>query len=130
MLANRAVSIVIGAAVLIPAACTSSSQGCSGDNCPAKLIKVTGVLREIGGPPPGIDKPLAGEIVVHKGASSTGPEVGRVSADSTGRFVVRVPPGTYFFVGTPRHVGITCSSVHKVVAKTRTPSFDLVCMIP
>lgn len=74
---------------------------CSGDDGPSR---VEGILWVAGGPPPGLDQPTAGIVWVYPDtAGSVTSPIGRPlsepitesAVDSTGEFVIHLPPGTY-----------------------------------
>ncbi|MEW6471165.1 MAG: hypothetical protein AB1679_02755 [Actinomycetota bacterium] len=74
------------------------------------MAVVTGEFRKIGGPPPGIDEPVAGRIDAHR-ESRHGEVVATAPTASDGTFRMTLPPGSYTFVGTsPTIVGIICAT--------------------
>lgn len=83
---------------------------------------VTGTFHEVGGPPPGINRPLVGTITVYSGTSASGIQVTVVHTDANGRFQAVLSPGTFFFVGRSSDVsGIPCTSDGPVTL-TRAPA--------
>jgi hypothetical protein len=98
---------------------------------PAPSTPVTGTFREVGGPAPGIDRPLAGEILVYEGASSRGTQVNAAHSDASGRFRLVLGPGTFFFVGrSPSVAGALCTSDGPVTLSTAPRSVAVTCSIP
>ena len=77
------------AAVLLPAALL---VGCSAST-PANGT-LAGHLRQVGGPPPGENRPVPGTISITGGAVTRELQVGQ-----DGAYAVDVPPGTYTVVG-------------------------------
>ena len=83
---------------------------CSGKAAPSGL---EGVLRQVGGPAPGFDRPTAGTVTVYPDTGEgdgwlivelPGVEpVAELAVDATGEFRLDLPPGTYLltavFVG-------------------------------
>lgn len=72
-------------------------------------MTIVGTFRIEGGPAPGINRPLSGQITIHAG-SATGRIVGTATAVS-GHFHSTVAPGRYVLVGTTNHVtGALCTA--------------------
>jgi hypothetical protein len=91
---------------------------------------VTGTFREVGGPLPGVDRPLVGDITVYSGASTNGPQVTVAHTDANGRFRVVLNPGTFFFVGRSSLVGgVPCTSGGPVTLTTAAASVFVTCHI-
>ena len=80
----------------------ASLSACGGQAAPSR---VAGVLRQVGGPAPGFDRPTAGTLTVYPDAGEgegwlivelTGVEpLARAGTSSTGEFRIDLPPGTY-----------------------------------
>jgi hypothetical protein len=98
---------LVGLIVLLAAAgCGSAEHGRRPPSTP-----VTGRFHEVGGPDPGLDRPLVGTITVYNGTDASGTQVTVVRTDAKGRFTVDLNPGTFFFVGRSADVGgIPCTS--------------------
>jgi hypothetical protein len=92
---------------------------------------VRGTFRMVGGPYPGISRPLQGTITVHENTRD-GKVVQTVTTDKHGKFATFLPPGRYWFVGTSRHItGMGCPNVHAVtVTAAATAHVQVVCAIP
>jgi len=69
-------------------------SACSG---PSPAIPVSGTLvghlRQVGGPPPGIDRPVPGTMTI------TGPVTKQIHVGSDGAYSVELPPGSYTLMG-------------------------------
>lgn len=63
---------------------------------PASIGTVSGVLNETGGPPPGVNQPVGGEIQLTGSARTFSTTAGK-----SGNFSLAVPPGTYTVQGRP-----------------------------
>lgn len=89
-------TLTAAAAVVLALAACSREAGPTG---------VEGVLRQVGGPAPGFDRPTAGTVTLYpdtgEGAGQLIVEltrvepVARLGTASTGEFRIGVPPGTY-----------------------------------
>jgi len=98
---------------------------------PAPSTPVTGTFHEVGDPPPGIDRPLAGEIIVYEGTNSRGTQVNAAHSDASGRFRLALGPGTFFFVGrSPSVSGALCTSDRSVTLTMAPQSVAVTCSIP
>src|SRR6266508_439699 len=87
--------------------------GCSsgGHGGPTPSTPVTGTFRMVGGPAPGIVRPLVGDVTVYSGTSASGLQVMVLHTDAKGQFHVDLAPGTFFFVGrSPDISGVPCTS--------------------
>jgi hypothetical protein len=110
----------LGALIVLvgTAGCASAAHG----HRPAPSTPVTGTFHLVGGPAPGIDRPLVGKITVYSGADAHGTQVTVVPTDAHGRFAVELAPGTFFFVGRSADVGgVPCTS-RGPVTLTRAPA--------
>jgi hypothetical protein len=94
----------LGVIALVAAAgcgASGSSGGGTGSTASGQPTKATvtihGTFRIQGGPYPGINRPLSGQITIHAG-SETGRVVGTVDAVA-GHFHATVAPGRYVLVG-------------------------------
>lgn len=85
---------------------------------------VNGRLLVVGGPAPGSARPLAGNIIVHRGTATDGPVVASAPTGTDGRFSVEVPPGTYELTGASPLVngGRTSSCLSDPVTVTHSAS--------
>src|SRR6266496_5341695 len=86
-------SLVVVLAVV--AGCNSRG----GHGGPGPSTPVSGTFHEVGGPAPGIDVPLVGDITVYSGTSASGVQVTVLHTNAKGHFSVDLAPGTFFFVG-------------------------------
>ena len=86
-------------------------NACDGDEEPsptAPAAQVGGQFRQVGGPAPGLDEPLAGRIDAHRDTRD-GPIAATADSAADGNFRMTLPPGPYVFVGsTPRVQGAAC----------------------
>jgi hypothetical protein len=90
---------------------------------------VVGTLHAVGGPPPGADRPLPGEISAKRGSDGTGVGVG-----ADGEFSIQLASGTYTIVGrSPQYNGgnSDCFPVsgNPVTITGATTHVDVVCQI-
>jgi len=118
---HSAAAICVAVALLSLIACSSSQQD---------VGTLTGHLRQVGGPPPGVDRPVGGTVTI------TSPDKAMtISVGSDGVFRVDLPAGTYTVVG---HSPSTLSGDKEadcpatspaVVAAGRTNSSDAICSI-
>jgi hypothetical protein len=92
---------------------------------------IAGRFRIVGGPAPGIDRPLSGRIDVHAGAA-TGKVVAVTSTTSSGAFSVSVSAGRYVLVGLTGHsTGASCTSgLPTTVAAGQTARAIVQCDVP
>lgn len=84
---------------------------------------VLGTFRMVGGPAPGISRPLSGTIAIHKN-NRNGRIVKTVHAAGRGMFATFLPTGRYWLVGTsPQFDGSRrgCPTVHPVSVATSQP---------
>lgn len=89
-----------------------------------------GHLRQVGGPPPGVDRTVTGTVTI------TGPDkVVTIDVGTDGAFSAELPVGTYTVVG---HSPTTLSGTHEadcpatspaVVTTSNTTSRDAICSI-
>lgn len=93
----------------------ATANSCSPSSHPTGLVN--GELEVGGGPPPGNPHPVAGEVVF---ITNSNHATYRVTADTSGRFTVRLPAGTYTVVGTPDGTNWTCSGAVKVMTNQDT----------
>jgi hypothetical protein len=113
------------ALAVVAAGCGTSSAASS----PSSTATIAGTFRIEGGPYPGINRPLSGEIAIHRGSQS-GPVVVRVDAVA-GRFQVKVSPGRYVAVGQSARVGgIGCVSTARSVSADQTVHVTVSCDVP
>ena len=130
---------VLVIAVTGAVACTSSptnhpGQASSSASPPSSTTDtgtVSGRLLLVGGPSPGIERGLAGTIVVRSAAKS-GPIVTSVDAKANGSFRVDLPPGHYVFIGRSSSLqGVGCMGTHPVtVAASHLATVQVVCPVP
>ncbi len=112
-------------------ASTSSSSSClttiSGGSA-ARTPGISGTLRMVGGPPPGMDRPVAGAVTVTSATTECGLDVG-----ADGSFELTVPVGTYTVTGRSPSFGgsrYECSGgTVKVTSAGETP-VTVVCAVP
>jgi predicted lipoprotein len=127
------------AAVVALSGCHHSSHVMSGENGSAaatdtpdrQAANVRGTFRMVGGPYPGISRPLTGTITIHQ-QNHDGPVVKTVQTATRGTFATRLSPGRYWFVGTSSHVtGVGCANLHAVtVTDGGVARVQVVCAIP
>jgi hypothetical protein len=130
----RVRSVLLVAAVTFVAGCTSGSRPSHVDSTQsssASLGTVSGEFLEIGGPSPGVQQGLAGDIVFHLG-SPTGHVVGSAVASSRGGFQATLPAGRYIVVGaSPSLSDANCGGTSPVVVRAgATVHIQVVCPIP
>jgi hypothetical protein len=102
-----------------------------GPNAPSNtpLGIIEGTMREVGGPPPGIDTRVAGSL------TATAPDGNHVTAsvDAAGRFSLQLPPGKYHVVGHSPQYGdgtYDCESGGPITVTAHTVThIELVCPI-
>jgi hypothetical protein len=105
--------------------CSSHRRNGGGASTP-----VAGTFREVGGPSPGIDRPIAGDITVYLGTSASGAQVTVIHTDAKGQFHVVLAPGTFFFVGrSPDVGGVPCTSAGPVTLTSAPASVVVTCQI-
>ena len=75
-------------AVVVPAC---AGGGTASTLTSESLVRTTGVIVTVGGPPPGSPRPIAGARFEVKGSG----ESAGVRADGHGRFALHLAPGTY-----------------------------------
>jgi hypothetical protein len=109
-----------------------AAAGCGANAAAASqnsTATIAGTFRIEGGPYPGINRPLSGEIAIHRGGES-GPIVARVDAVA-GRFQVKLPPGRYIAVGQSARVGgIGCVSTVATATADQTARVAVTCDVP
>jgi hypothetical protein len=90
---------------------------------------VEGTFREVGGPAPGLNVALDGQIVVHLPGDSNAITAG--GRATRGRFLLSVPPGRWVIDGTSTTVpGAVCSSTNAVtVTAEETTHAAVFCQI-
>jgi hypothetical protein len=118
------VSAIAGTLMVLAFAVVS---GCSAPSSHRGTI--SGILAAIGGPPPGLPRPLPGSVRLLESRTHAS-RVVSVGAD--GRYSVAVAPGTYLLVGrSPLYNGGTAyncrASSSTVVIADRTSSLDVFC---
>jgi hypothetical protein len=112
---------------------TDANPGPSGGPSPAVLgVKVSGDFVMVGGPAPGIRRPLPGQIA----ATNTAGRRFTGTVGKGGRCAMWLPPGTYHLTGrSPRvHAGhheTGCAAAHPVRARAGrpTPRVEIVCSV-
>ena len=113
------------AALVLPAALL---VGCSASTPATGTI--SGHLRQVGGIPPGDDRPVPGTVTITGGAVSKELAVG-----NDGSYTVDVPPGTYTVVGhSPTSLsgnkqGDCAASGPAVVTSGMSTTADVICSI-
>ena len=91
---------------------------------------IAGRFRIVGGPAPGINRPLSGRIEVHAG-TATGKVVAVTSTTSSGVFSVSVPAGRYVLVGLTGHsTGAACTSGLPTPVAGQTARATVQCDVP
>jgi hypothetical protein len=121
-----AASLLCALAAAFVGGCGSSGKGHRTPSTP-----VTGTFHEVGGPAPGVDIPLAGDITVYSGTSASGIQVTVLHTDAKGHFHVDLNPGTFFFVGrSPIVSGASCTSSGPVVLTSAPASVAVTCSVP
>jgi hypothetical protein len=122
---QRQLILSVLALAVAATACGTSSAATS----PKSAATIAGTFRIEGGPYPGINRPLSGEIEIHSGTLS-GAVVARVDAVD-GRFTVKVPPGTYVAVGQSARVGgVGCVASPRTVTADQTVHVTVSCDVP
>ena len=123
-----AVSVLLGAAVLLAAMTGCSVEGAddtpSPQPTPAATGSVAGTFRVSGGPLPGVDEPLSGTVTFDgRGAEEvTTPD---------GTFNLELPPGTYTVTGQPqegRFAPTTCPSETVTVVADQVTTVAVSCV--
>jgi hypothetical protein len=110
---------------LAAAGCGASAAAASQNS----TATIAGTFRIEGGPYPGINRPLSGEIAIHQG-SETGAIVARVNAVA-GRFQAKLPPGRYVAVGQSERVGgVGCVSTVTTASAGQTAHVAVSCDVP
>ncbi len=114
---------------------TGLPSACGGDEGPSR---VEGILWVVGGRHPGLDQPTAGIVWVYPDtADSEAPPVGRPlgaepitesAVDSTGEFVIHLPPGTYV-LAADMVGGHACEPQVVEVGEGRCASVTITCHI-
>jgi hypothetical protein len=120
---------------LTAAAVVLALAACGGETGPSG---VEGVLRQIGGPAPGFDRPTAGTVTVYPDTGEgdgqlivelIGVEpVARFGTDSTGEFRIDLPPGTYLLTAVFVQ-GHPCSAQRVEVEVGQYPVITVTCPI-
>jgi hypothetical protein len=92
---------------------------------------VVGTFDMVGGPYPGIDRPLGGSIDIHR-TSRSGAVVKTIHTSRRGHFDTLLAPGRYWLIGRSPHVtGMGCPNVHAVtVTDHGTAHVQVVCAVP
>jgi hypothetical protein len=85
---------------------------------------IIGTLREIGGPPPGVDHGIAGTVHADGPSDSWAGTTG-----SDGTFSVTVNAGTYSLTGSPSGGGYCSGGAHVVVTAGHTTHADVICNV-
>jgi hypothetical protein len=107
--------------------CGSSSTPGNGNGA-TPTATIVGAFRIEGGPAPGINRPLDGQITIHAG-TTTGHVVATVTAVS-GHFRATVPPGRYVAVGkSDGESGIPCTGSATALAG-HTSHVTVTCDVP
>lgn len=122
----------------------ASSGGCSSSAPPghpstasAPGGTVTGTLRLVGGPPPGVDRTTTGEVYAFDSAGLTGQPQVKASTASDGSFRLSLPVGTYYLAATspdfsvdPAPAAPPCrGDKAAVVSRGGTSRVDVVCQL-
>lgn len=91
---------------------------------------VTGMIRLVGGPPPGVNEPVPGTVSVFTSADLVGKAIATAQASTSGSFTVRLSPGTYYLAATsPRYS--SCNALRAVVITTGgRVQADVICNVP
>jgi hypothetical protein len=123
-------SLPAAALALCLAGCATTAAASDHGSTASSQATIVGTFRIIGGPYPGINRPLSGVIKIHVGSES-----GRVVAVTTakaGHFTVAVPPGQYVAVGTSgSQSSLICTSGEaKTVHAQKTSRFAVSCDVP
>ena len=119
--------------VVTAAACGLTLVGCAGPSGPATVASaasgiVSGTVRtyggpEIGGTPAANGIPRGGAVVRFE---LDGHPAGSVITGATGRFTIRLPPGTY----TVDACGLDTTTTSVTVTAAATTTADVGCQVP
>ena len=98
-------------------------------SAPPMPTGITGFLRTVGGPPPGTERGVPGQVVLTAQATrGFVPLVAVARAD--GRYTASVKPGTYLVQGRTGTSGPYCGQTTVTVAANQTIRADVTCAIP
>jgi hypothetical protein len=86
-------------ALAVFASCMAMVVGCTSTSHKAEGT-VTGTLRLVGGPAPGVNRPAPGTVSVFASSDLAGRPVATVQASTSGMFVVRLSAGTYYLAAS------------------------------
>jgi hypothetical protein len=123
---SDAAALVAAAAVVALAGCSglggSESQGSTRQ--PDPDVSLTGTFRVVGGPTPGIDKPLVGTLTFE------GPVTEETTA-THGTFTVDLPPGDYVVTAQPHghFAAAACLPTKVTVLAAQTPGVEVACVV-
>lgn len=117
------------------AACSSSKPATASQHVAAGGGTVTGTLRLVGGPPPGVDRPASGEVYAFAKADRAGNAIAKVKTSAHGTFTISLPPGTYYLAATSPSFSIDpppptppcIARSPAVVSRGSTVAVDVVC---
>lgn len=116
------------ASMLAVLAVIVASAGCSArSGAAAPTAVVTGVFYGVGGPAPGLPRPLSGIIEAHRGTSTDGPVVASVTAGASGAFTVRLPVGTFVLAAAGADGSVPCLSRPFNVGSSGSVTADVIC---
>jgi len=95
---------------------------------------VIGTFRIIGGPPPGLNLAIQGTVIFIPKRSTQGLPV-KVAVNATGRFVVRLRPGTWTATASSPHDNHNehgvCGALHPVVVELdKSTRVAVLCEVP
>ena len=129
MNAQRQVMIAVLILGLAAGGCTARSHGTAAQGT------VTGTIRLVGGPAPGVNEPAPGTVSVFTSAGLTGKAVATAQAGTSGSFTVNLSPGTYYLAATSPRYGIDpapstppCRALGPTVVTTGgTVQADVIC---
>jgi hypothetical protein len=122
--------IAVGLGVTAIAACAGSTHS---------DVAVSGSLAWVGGAPlasTGAPGPCGfvhcipnSEIKIYQGTSDQGRVVDTIRSDATGRYSVRLAPGTYFIESRPSADSVPCLSDGSVAVGTRPVHANVICNV-
>jgi hypothetical protein len=123
----RVALAVLASCLPVLVGCTSAARQSEGT--------VSGTLRLVGGPAPGVEKPAPGTVSVFATSDLAGKPVATAQALTSGKFVVRLSAGTYYLAATSPRFRIQpvpktppCRGSRTAVVKSgHTTRVDVIC---
>lgn len=132
MRAQRLGVTFLGVALLASCGGTSvqATSGQATSSAPSSgSVTLSGHLYVVGGPAPGLQRPIPGTVVAQRPGGSYAVTVG-----SDGEYTMQLPPGTYTVTGTSSHYnggsGDCPASGEVTVVRDQARTADVYCHIP